>query len=165
MITGAQIRASLSLLGWSALELSERTRIAAAAVIRAEAEDGPAAITIVQETAIRRALRAGGIEFLAENGGAPGVRLRTDAADARMQPRRKRDVIVDYLNVLQKKLKSLRSGDTEIVHGADAIQLLFPPGASGADLPPRAEAIISAFAESCYCDYDYEPGRLRFIRR
>ena len=75
MITGAQIRASLKLLGWSALELSEKTRISAATVIRAEAADGGATLTIVQENAIRRVLAAAGIEFLAENDGGAGVQL------------------------------------------------------------------------------------------
>jgi hypothetical protein len=37
--------------------------------------DGEASATIVHENAIRRALRAAGIEFLVEPGGSPGLRL------------------------------------------------------------------------------------------
>jgi hypothetical protein len=167
MITGAQIRASLKLLGWSALELSEKTRISAATVIRAEAADGGATLTIVQENAIRRVLAAAGIEFLAENDGGAGVQLATARTDGRTQSRRKADVIVGYLQALQGKLGALRPGDTETVQGADAISLLFPPGVANGDLDPRAEAIIGTFAESYRCDYEYEPdlAKLHFIKR
>jgi transcriptional regulator with XRE-family HTH domain len=167
MITGAQIRASLKLLGWSALDLSERTRITAGTVIRAEASDGTASISLVQENAIRRALIAAGIEFVAENDGGAGVRLGTARKDTRTESRRKADVIVGYLHALQGKLGALRSGDTETIQGTDAISILFPPGVASGDLDPRAEAIIGTFAESYGCDYDYEPhqGKLRFIKR
>jgi hypothetical protein len=167
MITGAQIRASLKLLGWSPLDLSERARIAASIVIRAEASEGEASITISNENAIRRILSAAGIEFVPENDRGVGVRLGKTRTDERVQSRRKADVIVGYLQALQAKLGALQSGDTETVQGADAISLLFPPGISAGDLEPRAEAIIGAFAESYRCDYDYESDqeKLRFIKR
>ena len=62
---------------------------------------------------------------------------------------------------------ALNPGDTSSVQEADVLSLLFPPGESGEDLHPRAEAIIRAFAESGHCDYDYEPKQmqLRFIKR
>jgi hypothetical protein len=167
MITGAQIRASLKLLGWSPLDLSERARIGASIVIRAEASEGEAPLTMSNENAIRRVLSAAGVEFVAENDGGVGVRLGRALRDTRTQSRRKADVIVGYLQALQAKLGGLKSGDTETVQGADAISLLFPPGISAGDLEPRAEAIIGAFAESYRCDYDYHPdqGTLRFIKR
>jgi hypothetical protein len=34
------------------------------------------ALTAANDLAIRRALEAGGVEFIDENGGGPGVRLR-----------------------------------------------------------------------------------------
>jgi hypothetical protein len=79
----------------------------------------------------------------------------------------KAEVITRYLAALQTKLSGLKSGDTAMIQGTDAISLLFPPGISAGDLEPRAEAIIGAFAESYRCDYDYHPdqGTLRFIKR
>jgi hypothetical protein len=167
MLTGAQIRDSLKLLGWSALELSERARIGAATIIRAEAADGAAEITIVEENAIRRALTAAGIEFAAETDDRPGVGLRQARFKGRSVSGRKAEVITEYLSALQARLSALKSGDTARVQGAEALSLLFPPGVSGEDLDPRAEAIISTFAESGHCDYDYEPNQvqLRFIKR
>jgi hypothetical protein len=79
MITGMQIRAGRKLLGWDALGLSRKAGVGAAAIIRAEASEGEAPITIVQENAIRRALTGAGIEFIADADGTPTVRLRKDA--------------------------------------------------------------------------------------
>jgi hypothetical protein len=64
-------------------------------------------------------------------------------------------------------LSALNSGDVEKIQGADTISLLFPPGTVGGDLHPRAEAIISAFAEGEECEYAYEPEQetLSFFRR
>ena len=45
-------------------------------VKRAEGVDGTPPITRPNADAIRRALEAAGIEFIAENGGGPGVRMR-----------------------------------------------------------------------------------------
>ena len=75
MITGAQIRAGRKLLGWSPVDLGKRARIGAATIIRAEASDGEAPITIVHENAIRRALSAAGVEFIEEKDGRPAVRF------------------------------------------------------------------------------------------
>jgi transcriptional regulator with XRE-family HTH domain len=82
MITGAQIRAGRKLLGWSPLDLAKRAGIGAATIIRAEASEGEAPITIVHENAIRRALVAAGTEFIADDDGTPSVRLRKDADPA-----------------------------------------------------------------------------------
>jgi hypothetical protein len=48
----------------------------AATIIRAETTEGEAPITIVHENAIRRALSVAGVEFVTEDDGGPGVRLR-----------------------------------------------------------------------------------------
>ena len=79
MITGAEIRAGRKLLGWDALALSRKAGVGAATIIRAEAAEGEALITIGHENAIRRALTGAGIESVAENDGTPGVRLRRAA--------------------------------------------------------------------------------------
>jgi hypothetical protein len=43
---------------------------------RAEVAENGTSLTAANELAIRRALEAAGIEFIDENGGGPGVRLR-----------------------------------------------------------------------------------------
>jgi hypothetical protein len=135
--------------------------------IRAEASEGEAPISISHENAIRRVLNAAGIEFLAESQNGVGVRLGKAQMGAASRSRQKAEVIIGYLQALQARLRALRSGDTEIVQGSDAIAVLFPPGASEKDLDPRAEAIINTLAEGCRCDYDYDSKheKLRFIKR
>jgi len=75
-ITGAQMRAGRALLRWSADELASRSRLGVATVRRAEAEDGTPTITAANAQAIGQTLEAAGVEFIPENGGGPGVRLR-----------------------------------------------------------------------------------------
>jgi hypothetical protein len=43
---------------------------------RAEVAEDGTSLTAANELAIRRALEAAGVEFIEENGGAPGLRLR-----------------------------------------------------------------------------------------
>jgi hypothetical protein len=78
MITGVQIRTGRNLLGWDALALSRKAGVGPATIIRAEASEGEALITIVQENAIRRAMNEAGIEFIAQDDGGSGVRLRQE---------------------------------------------------------------------------------------
>ncbi len=47
-----------------------------ATIRRAEASAGALRLTAANQTALRSALEAGGIEFIDQNGGGPGVRLR-----------------------------------------------------------------------------------------
>ena len=75
MITIGQIRAARGLLGWSQSELARRAKLSLPTVKRVEAASGP----LVSEEArarIQRALEAAGAQFIPENGGGPGVRLR-----------------------------------------------------------------------------------------
>jgi hypothetical protein len=83
MITGAQIRLARAHLGWERSKLAAKSGRSLPTMIRAEATDGEAPITIVHENAIRRVLVAAGIEFVAEDDGTPGVRLRKYAAPSR----------------------------------------------------------------------------------
>jgi len=78
MITGAQIRAARALLRWSAEDLASKSKLGVATVRRAEAADGQPSITEANGETIRAALESSGVEFIAENGGGPGVRLRKD---------------------------------------------------------------------------------------
>ena len=43
---------------------------------RAELSDGETSMTAANDLAVRRALEMAGVEFIDENGGGPGVRLR-----------------------------------------------------------------------------------------
>jgi transcriptional regulator with XRE-family HTH domain len=73
-IDPAQCRAARGLLGWSQSDLSEASKTATKTV--ADFERGarvPYARTLED---IRKALETAGVEFIAENGGGPGVRLR-----------------------------------------------------------------------------------------
>ncbi len=75
-MTGGQIRMARGYLRWSAQELAEKSGVGVSTVKRAEAEDGLPPITKPNMDAIRRALEAAGVEFIPENGGGAGVRLR-----------------------------------------------------------------------------------------
>jgi hypothetical protein len=76
MLTGAQIRAARALLKWSAAELARACALGVNTIRRAELADGMTSLTAANELALRRAFEAAGVEFIDENGGAPGVRLR-----------------------------------------------------------------------------------------
>ena len=75
-MTGAQMRGARAMLGWSAGQLVTASKVSLATVQRAESTDGPVRMTAANVDAIRRALEDAGIEFISENGGGPGVRLR-----------------------------------------------------------------------------------------
>jgi transcriptional regulator with XRE-family HTH domain len=75
MLIGPQIRAARALLGWSATELSQRSAVSLRTIQRAELT--ATSMTVANDLAIRRALEAAGVEFITENGGGPGVRLRS----------------------------------------------------------------------------------------
>ena len=80
-ILPAQCRAARSLIGWSQDELEKASRVAKKTI--ADFERGarqPYPRTLAD---IRTALESAGVEFIAENGGGPGVRLRkTDSPAA-----------------------------------------------------------------------------------
>jgi hypothetical protein len=75
-LTSAQIRAARSLIRWTADELATACALSVATVRRAELKESETALTTANDLAIRRTLEAAGIEFIDENGGGPGVRLR-----------------------------------------------------------------------------------------
>ncbi|MEQ1956876.1 helix-turn-helix transcriptional regulator [Mesorhizobium sp. CN2-181] len=76
MITGGQIRAARALLRISAHDLANRTGISYSSIHRAEQVDDLPNLLDKHVTAIRTALEAAGVEFIPENGGGAGVRLR-----------------------------------------------------------------------------------------
>ena len=75
-LTSAQIRAARSLIRWSAEDLAARSSLSVATIRRAELTDAETSMTAANDLAVRRALEAAGVEFIDENGGGPGVRLR-----------------------------------------------------------------------------------------
>ena len=75
-LTSAQIRAARSLIRWSAEDLARESSLSVATIRRAELTDGETSMTAANGLAVRRALEAAGVEFIDENGGGPGVRLR-----------------------------------------------------------------------------------------
>ncbi|MGK7870979.1 helix-turn-helix domain-containing protein [Falsiroseomonas sp. E2-1-a20] len=77
-ISPAQVRAARALVGWTRDHLADASSVPVRTVARLEqAEGSPQRRTLA---AIRCALEAAGVEFIAENGGGAGVRLRKSAA-------------------------------------------------------------------------------------
>jgi ribosome-binding protein aMBF1 (putative translation factor) len=66
-------------LGWNAATLAKAAQVGVATVNRFEAGSG----TNIPSTiaAIKRALESAGVEFIEENGGGAGVRLRKDGRE------------------------------------------------------------------------------------
>ena len=73
-ISPAQCRAARGLLGWSQLDLSKASKTATKTI--ADFERGARAPYPRTLEDVRRAIERAGIEFIDENGGGPGVRLR-----------------------------------------------------------------------------------------
>ena len=74
-ITPEQLRAARALLGWSQTELAKQAGMSLPTVKRVETEGGPRVSEEARST-LQRALALGGVEFIDENGGGLGVRLR-----------------------------------------------------------------------------------------
>jgi hypothetical protein len=83
VLSAAQIRAARALLRWSAADLASKASLGANTIRRAEVTEGPTSLTAANELAIRRALEAAGVEFIDENGGGQGVRLRKPMKERR----------------------------------------------------------------------------------
>ena len=75
-LSSAQIRAARALLRWSAQDLARESALGVNTIRRAEVAEDAIALTAANNLAIRRVLEAAGIEFIDENGGGPGVRLK-----------------------------------------------------------------------------------------
>jgi len=71
-----QVKAARSLLAWSQEELAAAAGISIPTIKRLEARDGPLGGRDETGVKIRSALESAGVEFIDENGGGPGVRLR-----------------------------------------------------------------------------------------
>jgi transcriptional regulator with XRE-family HTH domain len=75
-VTIRQIKAARALLAWSQADLARQSGVSEPTIARLESSDGP--LGGRKATAIRlcNAIEAAGVEFLNENGGGPGVRLK-----------------------------------------------------------------------------------------
>jgi predicted transcriptional regulator len=76
-----QIKAARALLAWSQEELAAVADVSIPTIKRLEALDGPLGGRSETGEKIRRALESAGIEFIDENGGGPGVRLRKRSSE------------------------------------------------------------------------------------
>ena len=76
ILTGRQIREGRILAGQSQEDLATAAEVAVGLIVRVEAVDGMAMVKRPDLAAIQRALEAAGVEFIPENGGGAGVRLR-----------------------------------------------------------------------------------------
>ncbi|WP_324132340.1 transcriptional regulator [Bosea sp. (in: a-proteobacteria)] len=75
MLTSEQMRAARALLRWEQKDVAEASGVSLPSIKRLESKHGPLAAQERTVEAIRAALVAGGVEFIAENGGGAGVRL------------------------------------------------------------------------------------------
>jgi hypothetical protein len=78
-LTPPQIRAARALIRWSAEELAHQSALGLATIKRAELAEHETSMTPANDLAVRRALEGAGVEFIDENGGGPGVRLKKSA--------------------------------------------------------------------------------------
>jgi Flp pilus assembly protein TadG len=75
-LTSGQIRAARALLRWRAEDLARASAVGVATIRRAELAESETSMTAPNDSAVRRALENAGVEFIGENGGGAGVRLR-----------------------------------------------------------------------------------------
>ena len=71
-----QLKAARTLIGWSQEELARAAGISLPTIKRLEAAEGLLGGRETTAQKIGNALQKAGIEFIDENGGGPGVRLR-----------------------------------------------------------------------------------------
>src|ERR1700686_1240862 len=85
-LTSAQLRAARALIRWSAEDLARASAVGLTTIRRAELTDSETSMTAANDLAVRRALETAGVEFIDENGGGPGVRLRKPTRQRRGWP-------------------------------------------------------------------------------
>lgn len=78
-LTSELVRAARALVRWEQRHLAEASAISLPTIKRLEAKPGPVQAQASTVTALRRALETAGVEFIDENGGGAGVRLRKGA--------------------------------------------------------------------------------------
>jgi len=76
-----QIKAARALLGWAQDDLATAAGVSVPTIKRLEALDGPLGGRGETAEKIVGAILSAGVEFIDQNGGGPGVRLRTSAKE------------------------------------------------------------------------------------
>jgi len=76
LLSSELIRAARALLRWEQRDLSDASSVSLPTIKRLESRPGLMAAHESTVIALRKALESAGIEFIDENGGGPGVRLR-----------------------------------------------------------------------------------------
>jgi predicted transcriptional regulator len=76
LITTRQVKAARALLGWSQGDLAKWSGISEPTIARLESAEGELGGREATGAKIKKAIVNAGIEFIDENGGGPGVRLR-----------------------------------------------------------------------------------------
>lgn len=71
-----QVKAARALLAWSQHDLAKASGVSYPTIARLEQSDGALGGRASTVEAIRNALEAAGVQFIDENGGGAGVRLR-----------------------------------------------------------------------------------------
>lgn len=77
-----QVKAARALLGWSQEELARAAEVSIPTIKRLEANEGELGGRSETGHKIREALKKAGVEFIDENGGGAGVRLRKPGGKA-----------------------------------------------------------------------------------
>jgi transcriptional regulator with XRE-family HTH domain len=70
------IRAARALLRWEQRDLAKASSVSLPTIKRLESKPGVMVAHMSTAAALQKALEAAGVEFIGENGGGPGVRLR-----------------------------------------------------------------------------------------
>lgn len=76
MITSEQIRAARAMLKWTAKGLATQAGLSLPTIQRMEGDGGIESATGKSLIAVQQALEKAGIQFIPENGGGAGVRLK-----------------------------------------------------------------------------------------
>ena len=75
-VSSEVIRAARALLRWEQRDLANASSVSLPTIKRLESKAGTLGAHTSTVSALLKALEAAGIEFIDENGGGPGVRLR-----------------------------------------------------------------------------------------
>ena len=70
------MRAARALIGWTAQQLADASGVGVATIRRAELRPNEVGMTGPNLSAVERAFYEAGVEFIPENGGGAGVRLK-----------------------------------------------------------------------------------------
>jgi hypothetical protein len=76
VLSSELIRAGRALLRWEQRDLASASSVSLPTIKRLESRPGIMAAHASTVTALKKALEIAGVEFIEENGGGPGVRLR-----------------------------------------------------------------------------------------